>query len=196
MSIKYIKRSIVALLTLALLNGLSGCAVVAVGAVGATAVSVSNDRRTAGTQLDDFNARRKAAGLISQDEKISANSNIEITLYNRVALLTGQAPDQTTIQQAESLVNSVDYIRKIHNQIRVGKPIPATSVLHDKWLATKIRTKILASDNVPGSQITIIVEDSEVFLMGLVTNQEATAAVDIARHVDGVAKVVRAFEIY
>ncbi|NVK57661.1 MAG: BON domain-containing protein [Alteromonadaceae bacterium] len=196
MHIKNIQRSFAALIAIAMLNSVSGCAVVAVGAVGATAVSVSNDRRTAGTQLDDFNAQRKATGLISKDEGVSENSNIEITVYNRVALLTGQAPSQAAINRIESLVKSVDYIRKIHNQIRVGEAIPATSVLHDKWLATKIRTKILASDNVPASQITIVVEDSEVFLMGLVTNQEATAAVDIARHIDGVTKVIRAFEIY
>ena len=81
-------------------------------------------------------------------------------------------------------------------QARVGEPIAGSTVLYDRWLATKIRTKILASDKVPTSQISIIVEDSEVFLMGLVTNQEATAAVEIARHVDGVARVIRAFEIY
>lgn len=190
------KRNGMALGAVLLLSQLNGCAIVAVGAVSATAVSVSVDRRTAGTQLDDMNAEAKASKLISENDNLRENGNIEVTVYNRVALITGQAPDQNAIAKAESLIKSIRYIQKVHNQARVGEPIAGSTVLYDRWLATKIRTKILASDKVPTSQISIIVEDSEVFLMGLVTNQEATAAVEIARHVDGVARVVRAFEIY
>ncbi|OFI32831.1 BON domain-containing protein [Alteromonas lipolytica] len=181
---------------LLLLNNLTGCAVVAMGAVSATAVSVSNDRRTAGTQLDDFNAQNTASRLIGEQQNLKENANIEVTVYNKVALLTGQAPGQAEINQAEAQIKTIGYIQKIHNQIRIGQPLATSSELYDRWLATKIRTKILASEKVPTAQISIIVEDSEVFLMGLVTNQEATAAVDIARHVDGVTRVVRAFEIY
>ncbi|MFS1703852.1 BON domain-containing protein [Alteromonas sp. AMM-1] len=190
------KRLLLAFGSVLLLGQLNGCAVVAVGAVSATAVSVSVDRRTAGTQLDDMNAESKASRLIGDNDNLRENGNVEVTVYNRVALLTGQAPSQEAIAQAEALIKSIGYIQKIHNQIRVGKPIAPSTVIYDRWLATKIRTKILASDQVPTSQVSIIVEDSEVFLMGLVTNQEATAAVEIARHVDGVARVIRAFEIY
>ncbi len=190
------KRCGIALCAVLLISQLNGCAIVAVGAVSATAVSVSVDRRTAGTQLDDMNAEAKASKLISENDNLRENGNIEVTVYNRVALITGQAPDPGAIAEAESLIKGIRYIQKIHNQARVGEPIAGSTVLYDRWLATKIRTKILASDKVPTSQISIIVEDSEVFLMGLVTNQEATAAVEIARHVDGVARVVRAFEIY
>ena len=197
MAINRLFRKIIPLsAALILLGSLQGCAVVAIGAVSATAVSVSNDRRTAGTQLDDFNSQNTASRLIGELDNLKENANIEVTVYNKVALLTGQAPTQADIKQAETQVRSIAYIGKIHNQIRLGEPIAATSAVYDRWLATKIRTKILASENVPNSQISIIVEDSEVFLMGLVTNQEATAAVEIARHVDGVVKVVRAFEIY
>ena len=197
MAIKPLLRNILTIGAVLILSGsLNGCAVVAVGAVSATAVSVSNDRRTAGTQLDDFNAQNTASRLLGKQESLSETANIEVTVYNKVALLTGQAPSQADIKLAEEQVRSISYVTKIHNQIRIGQPIATSSELYDRWLATKIRTKILASDNVPTSQISIIVEDSEVFLMGLVTNQEATAAVDIARHVDGVARVIRAFEIY
>ena len=197
MVIKPYLRNVFALVAVLMLSGsLNGCAMVAVGAVGATAASVSNDRRTAGTQLDDFNAQNTASRLIGKLAGTEQPANIEVTVYNKVALLTGQAPSQADIKQAEAEVRSIGYISKVHNQIRIGQPIATSSELYDRWLATKIRTKILASEKVPTSQISIIVEDSEVFLMGLVTNQEATAAVDIARHVDGVARVVRAFEIY
>ena len=56
-------------------------------------------------------------------------------------------------------------------------------------------TKIVADERVPALQVSVVVQDSEVFLMGRLTNAEANAAVDIARNITGVARVVRAFEI-
>jgi len=42
--------------------------------------------------------------------------------------------------------------------------------------------------------IRVITENGEVFLMGLVTELEADKAVEIARHVNGVSRVIKAFE--
>jgi Predicted periplasmic or secreted lipoprotein len=68
-------------------------------------------------------------------------------------------------------------------------------IANDIWLASKVRTKIVADERVPALQVKVVVQDSEVFLMGKLTSLEANAAVDIARNVTGVARVVRAFEI-
>jgi osmotically-inducible protein OsmY len=173
---------------------LQSCAVVAIGAVGATAL-VANDRRTVGTQIDDQNAENRISILLAKHEEIAETAHIRIDVFNKVALLTGQAPQQHLIEEAEDLIKDVEYVTKVHNQIRVGEPISASSSSYDFWLASKVRSKILASDKVPALQVNVIVENKEVFLMGKVTNLEATTAVDIARHVDGVTRVVRAFEI-
>ena len=174
---------------------LQGCVVAAVGAGAAAAAKVANDRRTVGTQLDDQNAEGKVSFRWAKYDRLKDEANLRVDVYNGVALMTGQAPDRQIIDQAVSEVQQVDYIRKIHNQVRVGPPHGASSQAYDIWLANKIRAKLLANDNVPSMQIKVVVENSEVFLMGRVTNQEATYAVDIARNVDGVKRVVRAFEI-
>ncbi|MBD3586168.1 divisome-associated lipoprotein YraP [Salinimonas sp. HHU 13199] len=174
---------------------LQGCVVAAVGAGAAAAAKVANDRRTVGTQLDDQNAEGKVSFRWAKYDRLKDEANLRVDVYNGVALMTGQAPDRQLIEQAVSEVQQVAYIRKIHNQVRVGTPQGASSQAYDLWLANKIRAKLLANDNVPSMQIKVVVENSEVFLMGRVTNQEATYAVDIARNVDGVQRVVRAFEI-
>lgn len=188
------KKLSLCIISLLVLNQLQGC-VAAIGAAGAVAAKVANDRRTVGTQLDDQNASRAVAYQWAKSDALKAQANLQADVYNRVVLLTGQAPSQALIDEAVERAQSVDYIKKIHNQIRLAEPIGAGTQANDIWLASKVRTKIIADERVPALQIKVIVQDSEVFLMGQLTNLEATTAVDIARNITGVARVVRAFEI-
>ena len=191
---KQIKAMSTAIAALLLVVQLQGC-VVAVGATGALAAKVANDRRTVGTQIDDQNADSAVAFQWSKSDNLKDNTNLQVDVYNGVALLTGQAPTQALIDEAVERAQNVSYIKKIHNQIRIGDPIGAGTQANDIWLASKVRAKIIADDRVPAMQVKVIVQDSEVFLMGRLSNAEATAAVDIARNITGVARVVRAFEI-
>lgn len=184
----------ISLALLLALSQLQGCVVMAVGA-GAAAAKVAHDRRTVGTQLDDQNAEGKVSFRWAKFDRLKEETNLNIDIYNGVALITGQAPDKSLIDQAVEEVRQVAYVRKIHNQARLGQPQSAADQAYDIWLANKIRAKLVTDDNVPALQVRVVVENAEVFLMGRVNNQEATYAVDIARNVDGVKRVVRAFEI-
>ncbi|MEC8224892.1 MAG: BON domain-containing protein, partial [Pseudomonadota bacterium] len=42
--------------------------------------------------------------------------------------------------------------------------------------------------------IKVVTENGEVFLMGLVSDSEANLAVDVARNVSGVERVIKVFE--
>ncbi|MBT0585459.1 BON domain-containing protein [Alteromonas oceanisediminis] len=173
----------------------SGCAVVAVGAAGTVAAVSANDRRTVGTQLDDTTMQGKIAFEMSRDEVLKEQANIQVKVYNKVALLTGQAPNEALKQSAVAAAQRVEHISKIHNQIRIGSPISATTQANDIWLASKIRAQFVTDERVPTLNVDVVVENSEVFLMGMLTTQEANAAVDIARNVKGVTRVTRAFEL-
>ena len=178
---------------LLVLSLLQGCAAVVVGA-GVGAASVVHDRRTLGTQVDDKTMAGRVVAKLNENAEIKDNANINVHVYNSVALLYGQAPSETLKQQAYQAAAQVKHIKKIHNLVRLGTPIPTSSAANDIWLASKVRAQLLADERIDGLHISVTVEDSEVFLMGLVNNQEAETAVDIARNVNGVARVVKAFE--
>lgn len=173
----------------------TGCTVLAVGAAGTVAAVSANDRRTVGTQLDDTTTEGRIAFQLGQVDTLSDLANIQVNVYNGVALLTGQAPTQALRQQAVDATQTVPNIVKIHNQIRVAEPTTASTQANDLWIASKIRAQFIADERVPTLNVEVIVENSEVFLMGRLTMAEANAAVDIARNVKGVAKVTRAFDI-
>ena len=172
---------------------LQGCAGLIIGA-GMGAVSVAHDRRTIGTQVDDTTAASRIAFAMSNDTAIKEQTNISVQVFNGTALLVGQAPTQVLIQQAEKLVSSVKNIKKLHNQIRLGSPISASIVANDVWLASKVKTKLIADNRIDGLHIEIEVENAEVFLMGLVSEKESIIAVDITRNIKGVKQVIKAFE--
>lgn len=174
---------------------LTSCAsIVAVGAAG-TAATTTSDRRSLGTQIDDKTITARVRSAINKIPLIEENSDISVHVYNSQVLLTGQSLTQEFINLATQAAQNVAQVSKVHNQIRLGAPIPTTSTLNDIWLGTKIRTLMSTDENVPLLKLDLIVEDSEAFIMGQLTKEEATATVELVRNVKGITKVVRVMEL-
>ena len=172
---------------------LQSCAGLIIGA-GMGAASVAHDRRTVGTQVDDTTATGRISTAMLKDSALNEQASISVQVFNGTALLVGQAPTQALIQHAEKLASAVKHIKKLHNQIRLGAPIPASIVANDAWLASKVKTSLISDKRIDGLHIEIEVENGEVFLMGLVSAQESNIAVDITRNIKGVKQVIKAFE--
>ncbi|HEX6834622.1 MAG TPA: BON domain-containing protein, partial [Rudaea sp.] len=61
----------------------------------------------------------------------------------------------------------------------------------------RVKTALLNITSLSGfdpTRVNVTTSHDIVYLMGLVTHEEADAVVDIARNVDGVDKVVKVFE--
>ncbi|WP_423185267.1 division/outer membrane stress-associated lipid-binding lipoprotein [Alishewanella sp. d11] len=172
---------------------LQGCAA-AVVAGGATAVTAANDRRTLGSQIDDNGIVIRARRALSEDPTTSTGSHLNVTSYNGVVLLTGQTRTEQIREQAQRLVQDLPSVKMVHNQIRIGNNTSLTTRTRDNWIGAKVKTQLLADEQVSGLNIKVVTENAEVFLMGLVSGAEADKAVDIARNVEGVVRVIKAFE--
>ncbi len=172
---------------------LSGCSglIVAGAATGAVA---SQDRRTVPTQLEDENIEIKSFTALFENDELWKDTNISVISYNNTVLMVGQAPTARLKTKATETIKQIEKIRKIHNQIRVAAPISFFASRNDEYLTSKVKTSMLFTSDFSSSNIKVVTENNEVFLMGIVTKQEATRAVDIARNVDGVSKVITVFE--
>jgi len=155
----------------------------------------AKDRRTLGSQIDDSSIAVKAGNLIEANKTLDTKASINVFSYNGIILLTGQAPDPAMGAQAEELARSVQGVKDVQNQIRVSNPISFTTRSRDSWITTRVKSMLLADKEISGLNIRVVTENSEVFLMGIVSESEANKAVEIARHVNGVSRVVKAFEI-
>ncbi|MCA1929244.1 division/outer membrane stress-associated lipid-binding lipoprotein [Rheinheimera sp.] len=171
---------------------LQGCAA-AVLAGGATAVTSAGDPRSLGSQIDDKSIQVKVLRALDENPETKKKGNINMTSYNGIVLLTGQVPNER-VREVAGEVSRVEGVKDVHNQLRVGSEISFGTASKDSWITTRIKSKFLADKNVSGLNVKVVTENGEVFLMGLVSQQEADRAVALARNVDGVARVIKAFE--
>jgi osmotically-inducible protein OsmY len=186
---KSIKLS--ALITIVIL--LQGCVAAAVVTVG-TGVKVATDRRSVGNQIDDQTIELNAYAKLSEDKSLSDNTNIQVVALNGSLLVIGQAPTEYLRNQVVKIINTVAGVSKIYNQVRIGNTTSVLTKGNDVWLTSKVKVALLADDGIDGTNIKVITENAEVFLMGLVNDKEANKAVNIARNISGVNKVLKAFE--
>ncbi|WP_462156564.1 division/outer membrane stress-associated lipid-binding lipoprotein [Pseudoalteromonas sp. GB56] len=172
---------------------LQGCAAAVVAGT-AGAVTAANDRRTIGSQIDDNNIEVKTTLAIKDTLGERKDANVTVVSYNGIVLLLGQVPSEELKSQSQRAAEGVDGLRRLHNQLRIGSPTSITTQSHDTWLTSKVKTQLLAAESVSGNNIKVVTENGEVFLMGLVSKTEANDAVQIARNISGVERVIKVFE--
>ena len=80
------------------------------------------------------------------------------------------------------------------NRLELAGKTNMNSRANDGWLTTKVKTAIAGSDFSDSTRIKVVTERANVYLMGLVKPAEAQVAVDAARGVTGVVRVIKVFE--
>lgn len=168
-----------------------GC-VALIGAGGAAAVSALEDRRTTGTQIEDQGIESRAQGRIN--ERFGERAHVNVTAFNRTVLLTGEAWDEATRAEIETLAAAVPNVRSVTNEVQVAGLSSGPSRANDTALTAKVRGRLLNVKGLNPHHVKVVTEAGVVYLLGLVTEAEADAAVDIARTTGGVRKVVKVFE--
>lgn len=183
---RWVSFSVLALL-------MSGCVapMMVGGFVGGT--MVASDRRTAGAQLEDQGIEIRANARIR--EQIGAGVHINVTSYNRQVLLTGEVSKTQEKQLTEQILNRVENVRSVVNELAVAPNSSLSDRTNDALVSGKVKASMIDSRDVFASAFKVVTERGTVYLMGRVTQREANRAVEIARGISGVQKIIRVFEI-
>jgi osmotically-inducible protein OsmY len=171
---------------------LQGC--VGVVAAGGAGAAVAVDRRSAGTIVDDQAIELKASQSIYNDDDLGKKAHINITSYNNIVLLSGEAPTAAMRDRAVDIARHVEKVRKVYDEVVVTEPTALKSRSEDTWITAKIKAKLVGIKEVSAANVKVITENHVVYLMGLVSHAEASAAAEAARFVEGVTRVVTLFE--
>ncbi|WP_026436698.1 BON domain-containing protein [Acidovorax sp. JHL-9] len=176
----------------ALAAGLSACAPLVVGGAMVGGL-MATDRRTTGTQVEDEGIELRAANRIR--EVLGDRVHVNVTSFNRQALLTGEVPTAQDRATVEKIVTEVNNVRAVVNDLGVMPNSSLGQRSSDTLTTGKVRASFVDAKDVFASAYKVVTERNVVYLMGLVTQREATRATEIARGVSGVSKVVRVFEM-
>jgi len=174
-------------------GALSACAPLIVGGAVLGGTLMVSDRRTSGTQIEDQAIELKAMNRLH--DQLGERGHVSTTSYNRTVLVTGEVPsdaDKTTVEQT---VSKIENVRSTVNEVEVSGAPSFASRSNDAIITSKVKASFIDARDLFANTIKVVTERGTVYLMGIVTEREATRAADIARGVSGVHKVVKVFEI-
>ena len=150
------------------------------------------DRRTTGIQLEDQGIELRAANRVRD---LATLGQVSVTSYNRTLLVTGEVPSAAERQRVVQAVTAVENVRSVVDELVVAPNSPIGSRSADSVLSGRVKAQLIDAKDLHANAIKVVVERRVVYLMGRVTEREATRASDVARSVSGAQKVVRVFEI-
>jgi osmotically-inducible protein OsmY len=196
MSVFRIKTTLVrTTLVVGLAAGLSatlqGCFLLVAGAAGGGAL-VATDRRTLGAQTEDREIQVKSLKQIS--DTLPDTAHVNVTVFNRRVLLTGEVPDDASKQKAEQIVRQLNNVNSIVNELTVAPAADLSSRTNDSYLETRVKTALIAEKDISANNFKVVCENGSVYLMGLVTRDEGATGASVASQVPGVVQVVKVFQ--
>lgn len=146
-----------------------------------------------GEVIDDNTlATRLAVNLDKADERFG-RARVDVHANAGVVLLVGQVPSAELIAKATEVARKDPQVKAVHNHLSAKAPISAGVRTNDSWLAVKVKSRMFTTDDFSSSNVSIVVEEGVVYLLGHVKRSTAQQAVTIASEVAGVQKVVTVF---
>jgi osmotically-inducible protein OsmY len=177
------------LLALVVLPLVEGCIPLAITGAG-TAALMATDRRSTGTYVDDEGIELKALARLHE---FSA-AHVSATSFNRRVLLTGQVPESQVRKRIQESVRTIPNVREVVDETEVAGASSLASRGNDALITSNVKARMVNNNRFSPNHVKVVTEAGVVYLMGLVTREEADAAVDVARTTSGVSRVVKEFE--
>jgi len=186
----------ITLLSLIIINSLflSGCLpAIQSASTLSTAITITNDRRTAGEVLDDRTIAFKLFAWPSTDDELS-ESHLNFMVYDKTVLITGETPSNALRKYAASQTKAQDaIIKRVLNEITVGPNSGLLNRAKDAAITAQVEVLFHNQEVFHPTHVRVMTENQTVYLMGAVTKREADKAVTAAAKAKWVKKVVRLF---
>ena len=170
---------------------IQGCiATVARGAM------VVQDRRSPGSYIDDELIELKVLAAINEDESLRNQSHVNATSMNGRVLLTGEVLGESLRARVTEIVRRIPEIQNMQNQIATAAPTSLLSRSKDALITGRVKAALFGNKdlNLKARHVKVVTERGIVYLMGLLKQDEAEQATEIARRVGGVRRVVKFME--
>ncbi len=194
LSLKTWKDILCGLIIILTVQSITACAPLLLGTAVITTIDLSTERRTVGRNIDDNVLELKLRRNYWTDESLGSPVNISVTVMNGIVLLTGEVHTDEQRQYAESLARSYDQTREVVNELDLSGRSNINSRANDSYITAKVKATLLKENDLPLTNIKVVTERGNVYLLGLVTEAEALAAVELTQSVVGVTHIIKVFE--
>ena len=171
----------------------TACVPLVVGGAVIGGTLVATDRRTSGAQLEDEGIELRSVNRLR--EAFVERVHVNATSYNRQVLLTGEVPTEAEKVRAQEIVSRVENVRSIVNELAVLGNTSLASRSSDSLTTGRVKASFVDAKDLYANAFKVVTERGTTYLLGRVSQREATRATEIARTTPGVQRVVRVLEI-
>lgn len=180
---------------------------------GAATAQAEDAPRTAGQAIDDATITASVKSKLLADDR-TKGFDVNVDTRNGIVTLTGGADTQAAKLAAGQLAGQAEGVVLVKNELIVATPDTearqdantatlsgevrekmdeAGDGIDDAWITSKVKTQLLADDQVKGTQINVDTKGNVVTLTGTAPSAEARAkAIELAKATRGVRGVVAA----
>ena len=180
---------------------------------GAATAQAEDAPRTAGQAIDDATITASVKAKLLADDR-TKGFDVNVDTRNGIVTLTGGADTQAAKLAAGQLAGQAEGVVLVKNELIVATPDTearqdantatlsgevrekmdeAGDGIDDAWITSKVKTQLLADDQVKGTQINVDTKGNVVTLTGTAPSAEARAkAIELAKATRGVRGVVAA----
>jgi osmotically-inducible protein OsmY len=184
------------ILILVLSIPLHACTMLGAAAVGAGATAAVYDHRSLQVIAQDNDTNYQIQHLFATKyPEILDNIRLNATTFHNIVLLTGSVPNPHFKKQiSELILKKVPHIKKLYNEMRItSKKTSFATLAKDTYLTAKIKTRLLQKEGLRSSDIKVVTDNANVFLMGAVEKTLAKNTVSLVRKIPGIKRIVTLF---
>lgn len=190
-SMKY-QRNLFITLFAALL--LSGCTTVLVAGAVIGTIDVLHDRRTVGEYIDDGAIELTANNILLSRPDIRKATHLKTVSLNGIVLVMGSISDETIKQEVIQKFGNIQGVRQVVDETEIADPSRFLARTNDAWITSQVKSRLVLKTGLKANRVKVITTRGNVYLMGIVTQEEAAKAAEHAKVIRGVKRVVKVFE--
>jgi hyperosmotically inducible protein len=176
-------------LILVLLLAMSGCTAALVGGGAAGGYAVGTDERPVDRMIDDSTISSHIKNEMIKDSTVKARQ-IDVDTVGGHVTLTGVVETKTEVRRAIEISEGVQGVKSVKNNLQIGTK-SWTEVVSDKYLVSKIKSKLIVEPEMRSLNIDVDVHKGVVTLTGIVESRnQKKRAIEIAQTTENTVRVV------
>jgi len=173
---------------------LSACVTAIVATVAIATVDIIHDRRTVGEYIDDGAIEVTARNILVSNPSFRKAAHVKTQSWNGILLLTGEIDNEAIKPELIGKLSGIKGVRQVVDETTITGKTRLWARTNDAWITSKVKSRLVLKTGLKANRVKVVTTRGSVYLMGIVTRDEADRATELTQTVRGVKRVVKVFE--
>jgi len=128
--------------------------------------------------------------LVAEINHKYPDDNVQVAVYNKEVLLTGQVGRLEDRYGAEELVRSYSEVKQVFNYLQVATLESRADLNQDSLITRNVKAKLLTVNDAVPSSLKVITTNNVVYIFGVITDKQQRAVIENTQAINGVKNVI------